>query len=290
MDNFFDTHRSKVDNFKESYRKKTETFVKINIPDHLFVKCDSCDELIYREDLLKNDYVCPHCKHYFTLSARTRLEMVIDKHTFQELDIFLSSKNPLVFEGYEEKIASVQEQSEEIEGFVMGIAKISGVKTAVGSLESKFLMGSMGSVVGEKVTRLFEHATKYNLPVVIFSASGGARMQEGIFSLMQMAKTSAVIEKHSSKGLLYISVLTHPTTGGVAASFSSLADIHIAEKGALIGFAGPRVIKQTIRQDLPEGFQTAEFQLEKGMVDLVLDRKDIRPMISKLLQFHQVNS
>ncbi len=288
MDNFFEEHRLKVENFKETYRKKVDLSVKVNIPDHLFVKCSGCNELIYRTDLESNYYVCPHCGEYLILSARNRLEMIIDDASFQELDAYVMTKNPLSFNGYLEKIKEYQEKSEEIEGFVSGVATIYNHRVAIGSLDSHFMMGSMGSVVGEKVSRLVEFATKNNLPLIIFSASGGARMQEGIFSLMQMAKTSAVLQKHSEKKLLYISVLTHPTTGGVAASFASLGDINIAEEGALIGFAGQRVIKQTIRQDLPEGFQTAEFQLEKGMIDIVVKRKDMKKTLVKLLRMHQV--
>jgi len=288
MDNFLDAHRLKVENFKDTYRKKSDISVKINIPENLFVKCDECNELIYRSDLLKNQYVCPHCQHYFTMSARNRLEMIVDSNSFQEIDTYLMTKNPLAFDGYLEKIENYQTTSEEIEAFVSGTGRIHHQKVAIGSLDSHFMMGSMGSVVGEKVTRLVEHATKNQLPLIIFSASGGARMQEGIFSLMQMAKTSAELQKHALKGLLYISVLTHPTTGGVAASFASLGDINIAEQDALIGFAGQRVIKQTIRQELPEGFQTAKFQLDKGMVDMVIKREDMKSTLSKILTFHQV--
>lgn len=288
MDNFLDQHRLKVESFKEIYRNKSDVSIKINIPEHLFVKCNSCNELVYRIDLEKNYYVCPHCSTYFTLSARNRLEMSIDDNTFQELDAYLMTKNPLSFEGYLDKIQTYQEKTDEIEAFIGGVATIYNHKVAIGALDSSFMMGSMGSVVGEKVSRLAEYATKNKLPLILFSASGGARMQEGIFSLMQMAKTSAVLQKHSEAGLLYISVLTHPTTGGVAASFASLGDINIAEEGALIGFAGQRVIKQTIRQDLPLGFQTAEFQLEKGMIDLVVKRSEMKRTLVKLLKFHQV--
>jgi len=286
MDNFLEIHKLKVENFKDTYRKKNDISVKINIPEHLFVKCNSCNELVYRTDLLKNHYICPHCNSYFTLSARERLELIVDSGSFQELDTYLLTKNPLNFEGYLEKIDSYQNSTQEVEAFVSGIAMLNNHKVATGSLNSYFMMGSMGSVVGEKVTRLIEHATKFKLPLIIFSASGGARMQEGIFSLMQMAKTSAALQKHADESLLYISVLTHPTTGGVAASFASLGDITIAEKGALIGFAGQRVIKQTISQELPSGFQTAEFQLEKGMIDLVVKREELRSTIAKVLDFH----
>lgn len=287
MDNFFDIHRQKVESFKETFRKKTELNVKINIPEDLFVKCTGCGELLYRSDLVENHYVCTHCGELFPLGARTRLEMTVDSGSFLELDTYLSSKNPLSFAGYIEKIDQYQDKTDEIEAFVGGVARMGGIDLAIGVLNSQFMMGSMGSVVGEKVARLCEHATKYKLPLVLFSASGGARMQEGIFSLMQMAKTSAAILRHSQAGLLYLSVLTHPTTGGVAASFASLGDINLAEEHALIGFAGQRVIKQTIRQDLPEGFQTADFQQQKGMVDMVVRRKDLPSLITRLLAFHR---
>lgn len=286
MDNFFEQHRLKKEAFKENYRNKADLSIKINIPEHLFVKCDECNELIYREDLETAYNVCPNCGHYFTLNARQRISMMIDEGTFQELDTYLMTLNPLGFKGYVEKIENYQKSSDELDAFVSGFAKIYNHKVAIGSLDSHFMMGSMGSVVGEKVTRLVEYATKNKLPLIIFSASGGARMQEGIFSLMQMAKTSAALSRHHQLGLLYISVLTHPTTGGVAASFATLGDINIAEEGALIGFAGQRVIKQTIGQDLPVGFQTAEFQLEKGMIDLVVKRKDMKKIIVKILHFH----
>lgn len=286
MDNFFEQHRLKRESFKETYRNKSDLSIKISIPDHLFVKCDGCNELIYTKDLESSFYVCPQCGHYFTLTARKRIEMTIDEGTFQELDAFLMTSNPLSFDGYNEKIKKYQDESNELEAFVSGTATIYNHKVAIGALNSHFMMGSMGSVVGEKVTRLVEFATKYKLPLIIYSASGGARMQEGIFSLMQMAKTSAALSRHNQAGLLYISVLTHPTTGGVAASFATLGDINIAEEGALIGFAGQRVIKQTIGQDLPAGFQTAEFQLEKGMLDLVVKRKEMKKTIVKLLHFH----
>ncbi|MBU1145701.1 MAG: acetyl-CoA carboxylase, carboxyltransferase subunit beta [Firmicutes bacterium] len=286
MDDFFDIHKQKVEMFNQNFRKRTKKPTKINIPEHLFVKCPHCQELVYSDDLDKNQYICPKCQQYFVIGARKRIELICDENSFQEMDELLKTMNPLDFPGYLEKIASYQEVSLETDAFVSGIALIDNMIVAIGALDSRFMMGSMGSVVGEKVTRLIEHATKFKLPVLIFSASGGARMQEGIFSLMQMVKTSAALRYHHLAGLLYISVLTHPTTGGVAASFASLGDINIAEENALIGFAGQRVIKQTIRQELPLGFQTANFQLEHGMVDLVLSRFEMKPIITKILHLH----
>ena len=286
MNDFFDVHKAKLAQFNSQFRKRTQFSNKIDIPSDLFLKCDSCSEPILHEELIKNQFVCPSCNHYFIIGARTRIKMMTDNARFDELDADMTAKNPLNFPDYAAKVLASAEKAHELEAFVSAVADIAGMRVAIGSLDAKFMMGSMGSVVGEKVTRLIEFATKERLPLVIFSASGGARMQEGIFSLMQMAKTASALRRHSDAGLLYISVLTHPTTGGVAASFASLGDINIAESGALIGFAGPRVIKQTIRQDLPVGFQTADFQLQHGMVDLVLDRKEIRKTIVALLQLH----
>lgn len=290
MDNFLDVHKLKVELFNQNFRKRNQINFKVSFPDNLFIKCDHCQELIYSEDLEHNHFVCPNCQSYFILNARKRLEMICDFNSFQEINVGIQSMNPLNFPNYLDKILNYQEQANEYDAFISGTAKIGGNKVAIGVLDSTFMMGSMGSVVGEKVTRLVEFATKQQLPIVIFSASGGARMQEGIFSLMQMAKTSAVLKYHSLAGLLYISVLTHPTTGGVAASFASLGDIIIAEKSALIGFAGQRVIKQTIHQDLPIGFQTAEFQLTHGMVDIVLERKDLPSLLKKILKLHKVEA
>lgn len=287
MDNFFDVRKSKLDVFNTNIRKKAVIQTKINISEGLFIKCDGCNELIFNEDLLANLNVCPNCNHYFRLPARRRIQSVVDKGVLSEMFEEVVTANPLDFPGYLDKIIQYQESSQEKDAFICGKASIKGTAVAIGALDSNFMMGSMGSVVGEKVTRLIELATKEKLPLVIFSASGGARMQEGIFSLMQMAKTSAALKYHSKAKLLYISVLTNPTTGGVAASFSSLGDINIAETNALIGFAGPRVIKQTINQELPIGFQTAEFQLEKGFVDLILDRHKMREVIGKLLKLHK---
>lgn len=287
MDNFLENRKTRLDRFKKNVRKKKVNASKVDIPDGLFTKCKECNELIFNDDLQKNEYVCPNCDYHMRISARNRIKMICDKNSFIEHFENIETANPLNFPDYKTKVEKYQKSTNEKEAFICGIGKLDHIKVAVGVLDSYFMMGSMGSVVGEKVTRLIELATKEQLPLLIFSASGGARMQEGIFSLMQMAKTSAAIKYHNDQGLLFISILTHPTTGGVAASFASLGDIIIAEKGALIGFAGQRVIQQTIQQDLPIGFQTAEFQLEKGFVDLVATRKDLKPILYKLLSLHK---
>ncbi len=288
MANFLDKHKTKVVLFNQQYRKRKVASHKVDIPENLFVKCPFCQELLLTELVEKNAYVCPHCDKYFQLTARKRLEMLIDKDSFQELDKAMTSLNPLEFPGYEDKINHIRKQTKEYEALVSGTALIDKIPVCIGVLDSYFLMGSMGSVVGEKVTRLIEKSSEEKLPLVIVSASGGARMQEGIFSLMQMAKTASALSRHNELGLFYLSVLTHPTTGGVSASFAMLGDIIIAEKDALIGFAGKRVIAQTIKEDLPEGFQTADFLLDHGMLDKVVERKDLKRVIGKLLKFHAV--
>ncbi len=288
MNNFLDKRKKRLERYK-NIRGKSNNITKITIPDGIFVKCEKCGEPIYHDDLLENDYVCPKCNYHFRLSARQRIAFISDENSFKELYANLKTLNPLDFPDYEKKVKQYQEAQEEFDAFVCGEAKIDGHKVALGVLDSFFMMGSMGSVVGEKVTRLIEYSIEHKLPLIIFSASGGARMQEGIFSLMQMVKTSAALKKHDLAGLLYISVLTHPTTGGVTASFASLGDINIAEPNALIGFAGKRVIEQTIQEKLPDGFQSAEFQKEKGFVDMVVDRKDLKNVISTILTIHKGN-
>lgn len=284
--NFFDDRKTQVENFKRDYRGKDKSGTKVDIPGGLFVKCEKCNEFIFAEDLLSNMHVCPKCHYHFRIKGRERLSFIVDEGSFTEMDTNMKTTNPLNFPEYELKIQKYQQDTNELDAFIGGVGSINQVKVAIGVLDSFFMMGSMGSVVGEKITRLVEHATTNKLPLILFAASGGARMQEGIFSLMQMAKTSAAIKYHSKASLLYISVLTNPTTGGVAASFASLGDIIIAEKEALIGFAGQRVIKQTLREELPEGFQTAEFQLKKGFVDMVIERKDLKETLSQLLLLH----
>lgn len=257
---------------------------KPKVPDGMFQKCEACKKILYSEDVKKNAYCCPECGKHFRIGARQRIGLVVDKDSFEEWDAKLTGKNPLEFPDYEEKLEILREQTGLKEAVVTGAASIRGNRTAIGAMSADFLMGSMGTVVGEKITRMVERATASRLPVILFCCSGGARMQEGIFSLMQMAKTSQALKRHEEAGLLYISVLTDPTTGGVTASFAMLGDIILAEPGTLIGFAGPRVIKQTIGQKLPEGFQTAEFLMQHGFVDRIVRRDKMRKTLAVLLQ------
>ncbi len=252
----------------------------------LWFKCDACGEILLREDFEKNLNVCPACSAHVAWPARTRLLHLCDPDTFEEFDAALEPQDPLGFSDskkYKDRIKSTKKALGENDAFVGGVGQIDGVQVSVGAFLFEFMGGSMGSVVGEKVTRVFERAYQLKCPAIVFSASGGARMQEGIFSLMQMAKTSAAIQRFRSVRKPYLSVLLHPTTGGVAASFSWLGDVILAEPKALIGFAGPRVIEQTIRQKLPPGFQRSEFLLEHGMIDAIVQRKDLRARISSLL-------
>ncbi len=251
-----------------------------------WIKCDNCKEILYKEDVRANYSVCPNCGKHFRLSSRRRIAQIIDEGTFEELNADLHTTDPIKFEGYLQKIKSLEEKTKIKEAVRTGIGKINGISVAIGVMDANFMMGSMGEVVGEKITRLIETAIEKHLPVILFCASGGARMQEGMVSLMQMAKTSAALSKLNKAGLLYISVFTDPTTGGVTASFASLGDVILAEPGALIGFAGPRVIEQTINQKLPEGFQRAEFLLEHGFVDRIVERKDMKNELFNILKLH----
>lgn len=272
---------------KKKYAITNKENKKTEVPEGIYVQCPKCKKSIYRLEL-KNSYgICIHCGYNYPLSARARISLIVDKNSFEEFDRNLESVNPLEFDGYEEKLIKYQEKTEQKEAVVTGKAQIEGQEVIVAIMDSSFMMGSMGSVVGEKVTRAIEMATASKLPLIIFTASGGARMQEGIFSLMQMAKTSAALAKHDANGLLYISILTDPTTGGVTASFATLGDIILAEPGALVGFAGPRVIEQTLKEKLPEGFQRAEFLLETGQIDAIVERRELRKTLSQLLKFHQ---
>ena len=254
------------------------------VPDGLFQKCEKCGEIIYTEDIIANYYICPNCNSYFRIAPRTRLSMVLDKGSFTEFDVDLPISNPLDFPGYEAKLSHMKAVNNLDEAIITGEGKIDGACVSIGVMASTFLMGSMGGVVGEKITRLIEHATLEKQPLILFCCSGGARMQEGIISLMQMAKTSAALKRHSDAGLIYIPILTDPTTGGVVASFAMLGDVILAEPGALIGFAGPRVIEQTIGQKLPEGFQRAEFLLEHGFVDKIVKRSRLKQVLSFLIK------
>ena len=256
------------------------------IPDELWVKCPVCKNVMLSSDLEENYKVCLKCGYHFRLPARQRIEMTVDEGTFQEFDADMMSSNIIDFPEYTRKLKNAKINSGENESVITGVCEISSQKTVIAVMNSQFMMGSMGTVTGEKITRAFEYASENRLPVVIFTVSGGARMQEGIMSLMQMAKTSGAVKLHSDKGLLYITVLTDPTTGGVTASFAMEGDIILSEPHALIGFAGPRVIEQTIRQKLPKDFQSAEFLLEKGFVDAVVERKDMKDTLAKLLKLH----
>lgn len=279
--------------WKELFKKTSDTeqteekTSAPSVPQGLWMKCPTCGEMIYKEDVVGASYVCPKCGGYFRMKAKTRIKLVADKDSFQEWYTDFPLCNPLDYPEYEEKLAALKEKTHLDEAVCIGEARIENSPVVLGVCDARFLMGSMGHTVGEKITGAFEEATKRKLPVVLFCCSGGARMQEGIVSLMQMAKTSAAVKKHSDAGLLYIPVLTDPTTGGVTASFAMLGDIILAEPGALIGFAGPRVIAQTIHQKLPEGFQKAEFLVEHGILDGIVKREDLKQTLSGLLKLHE---
>ena len=275
--------RSSSSSSKDSQKASQDTPQKTSS----WVTCPKCDEIIHKKELLKNLMVCPKCGYHFRIGARTRIAQILDENSFKELFAEVKSDDPLKFvdlKPYSKRLEEAKAKSGEEEAVITGTGKINGIDVAIGVMDFFFMGGSMGSAVGEKLTRLMEYALEKNLPVVIVSASGGARMQEGILSLMQMAKTSAAVGKLRKAGIPYISVLTDPTTGGVSASFAFLGDVIIAEPGALIGFAGPRVIEQTIKQKLPEGFQRAEFLLEHGMVDMVVDRRRLKETLARLLE------
>ncbi|MBW6409844.1 acetyl-CoA carboxylase, carboxyltransferase subunit beta [Clostridium weizhouense] len=261
---------------------------KPNIPSGMWTKCNSCNSMIYYEDLENNKHVCTKCGYHFRISPQERIKQFFDKDTFKEMWKVLTTNNPINFEGYEEKIKKIKNTIDSNEAVVTGVGRVNGIEIACAIMDSFFMMGSMGTVVGEKITRIVEYATENKMPVVIFTASGGARMQEGIYSLMQMAKISSAIAKHDDAGLLYITVLTDPTTGGVTASFAMEGDIILSEPNALIGFAGRRVIENTIKETLPDSFQKAEFLLEKGFVDKIIERNNMRSCIYKILVLHGV--
>ena len=287
----------KLDNVFKKTRLSSarKSYIALNhrgpeVPEGLLRKCNKCGGAIIAEDVKKGYYICPKCGGYFRVHAYRRIEMVGDEGTFEEWDKGLCTRNPLHYKGYEEKIAHLQEKTGLEEAVVTGKVKIQGQDTVIGVCDGRFMMSSMGEVVGEKITRAVERATREKLPVILFTCSGGARMQEGIVSLMQMAKTSAALKRHSDAGLLYVTVLTDPTTGGVTASFAMLGDIILAEPGALIGFAGPRVIEQTIGQKLPKGFQRAEFLVEHGFVDASVERPKLRETLGEILRMHSRDS
>ncbi len=257
-----------------------------SVPDGLFIKCPKCGEMVYKEDVKEHSYVCPKCEGYFRIKTKTRLRMILDEGSFEEWGADIGDRNALDFPGYEEKLDAVREKTHIREAVTIGKGKIQGQDVVFGVCDARFFMSSMGYVVGERITRAFERATREKLPVILYCCSGGARMQEGIISLMQMAKTSQAIKRHKEAGLFYAPVLTDPTTGGVTASFAMLGDIILAEPGALIGFAGPRVIAQTIGEKLPEGFQRAEFLVEKGIIDGIVKREKQKEVLAKLLKIH----
>ena len=257
------------------------------VPDNLMRKCNACKAAVFVDEVKQNHYICPHCGNYFHMPAYRRIKMIADRKSFVEWDAEMEEQNPLQYRGYEEKLRSLQEKTGLNEAVVTGKCTIKGISVALGVCDCRFMMSSMGEVVGEKITRVFERATEEKLPVILYICSGGARMQEGLVSLMQMAKTSMALRKHSAAGLLYVPVLTDPTTGGVTASFAMLGDIILAEPKALIGFAGPRVIEQTIGQKLPKGFQRAEFLLEHGFIDKIVERDDQRIVLADILKLHE---
>lgn len=270
--------------FKKS--KEPRLARKVKIPEGLWVKCDNCKEIIYRKEIEKNLKVCPKCNYHFRISAQERLELLIDKDTFEEMNRDITSDDPLGFRdtvSYKERIKENQKKSGLKEAVITGEARIKGYPVVIAIMDFSFLGGSMGSAVGEKIVRAVEAALAKKLPLITVSSSGGARMQEGIFSLVQMAKTSASIARLKEARVPFISILCDPTFGGVTASFAMLGDIIIAEPRSLIGFAGPRVIEQTIKQQLPENFQRAEFLLSHGMIDIVVERKDLKDMIGRIL-------
>ena len=273
----------------ENELEKSDRAQKLNrpfVPDEMWLKCPACKTMLLSSDLEQNLHVCTKCQHHFRLKARQRVQMIADKGTFIEHDKGLVSKNVLDFPDYSKKLKNARLESGENESVICGTCQIEGQPCALCVMDSSFMMGSMGTVTGEKITRMVEYALEHRLPLIVFTVSGGARMQEGILSLMQMAKTSGVIKRHSDAGLLYITVLTDPTTGGVTASFAMEGDIILAEPKALVGFTGPRVIEQTIRQKLPQGFQRSEFQEEKGFVDAIVHRRDLKKMLGTLLAYH----
>ena len=273
-------------NPNRSLREKPQA--KPEVPDELFSQCPGCKHTIYQKDL-GSERICPYCGYTFRISAQERLALTIDMGTFKEMFTGIETKDPLKFPGYQKKLAVMREKTGLDEAVLTGTALIKGEKVALGIMDSNFIMASMGTVVGEKITRLFEFATEENLPVVLFTASGGARMQEGIMSLMQMAKISAAVKRHSNAGLFYLTILTDPTTGGVTASFAMEGDIILAEPQSLVGFAGRRVIENTVRETLPDDFQKAEFLLEHGFVDAIVKRLELPDIIASLVRLHGGN-
>ena len=278
---------------KEIFAKSKKKYATIpidreqeDIPAGIMTKCPGCKKNMYTKELTKNLKVCPHCEYHLPMSSFERIASLFDEGSFTEYDQDMISMNPLGFPDYIEKIEKDRQKAKINEAVVTGVGNINGYQISTAIMDSNFRMGSMGSVVGEKITRAIERAAELQVPFIIFTASGGARMQEGVLSLMQMAKTSAALKRFSDEGGLIISIMTHPTTGGVSASFASLGDINLAEPGALIGFAGRRIIEQTIREELPQDFQTAEFQLKHGQLDAVIHRTELKDTLTTILKIH----
>lgn len=285
MDQLFKKRNKELHEFSV-WLKRHKSKEKKEIPDYIFKHCDGCQQSIPYFSLVENHYVCPKCGYHFKISARQRIRELIDEKTWKELFEKEKTINQEGFPQYDEKLIKAKNQTGLNEAVVCGVGKIHQIKVVLCVMDSRFMMGSMGKVVGEKICKSIEYACRKKYPLIISCASGGARMQEGIDSLMQMAKVSSALKRFSNAGGLYISLLTHPTTGGVSASFAMLGDLIIAEPKALIGFAGKRVIQNTIKQELPEGFQTAEFLLDKGFVDMIVERKNLKNVISDLLILH----
>lgn len=278
------------DIFKKNKKKKYVTVKNMtdtDVPEGIMAKCPKCQKIMYTKELQENLNVCFNCNHHMAMNAYDRIDALLDKNTFEELDKHVAPVNPLNFPNYEEKIEKDRVKTEIDEAVITGWGTINGFKTGIAVMDSRFRMGSMGTVVGEKITRAIEYATEQKMPFIIFTASGGARMQEGILSLMQMAKVSVALNRHREAGLLYIAFMTHPTTGGVSASFASVGDINLAEPESLIGFAGRRIIEQTINEKLPDDFQTAEFLLDHGQLDKVVHRKEMKAVLTTILKLHQ---
>ncbi len=286
MENLFKKRQERLVVFQNTRNKVVHKNEKKEIPDNVFKSCDHCNASMPFVDLMNNYYVCDRCGHHLKITARERIRQIVDEATFQELDRQMTSNNRDGFVGYDEKLEKYKSATGLQEAVVCGVGRIDGYKCAIAIMDSHFMMGSMGAVVGEKITRTIEMAHKKHLPLLISCTSGGARMQEGIISLMQMAKTSAALKRFSDDGGLYITLLTNPTTGGVSASFAMLGDIIISEPNALIGFAGKRVIEKTINEVLPKEFQHAKFVQEKGFIDMIVERKDMKKTISDLLRLH----
>lgn len=286
MDNIFTRKKARIVEFKQKRNENKLEYQPKEFPDNVFKSCNRCNNTIPYEELMENMYVCPRCGNHMKISASERIRQLVDMNTFEEYDRYIESDNKDNFVGYSEKLEKYKRATGMHEAVICGIGEIDGYKTAICVMDSNFMMGSMGAVVGEKITRMIETAAKEKLPLLISCTSGGARMQEGIVSLMQMVKTSAALKRFSDDGGLYITLLTNPTTGGVSASFAMLGDIIIAEPDALVGFAGKRVIEKTIGEVLPAEFQHAEFLLKKGFIDMIIERKELKKTISSLVMMH----